>query len=114
MDRTCGKDEWAMSIGCGSTSTNTRLTSNGIQEEKVEHKDVLEVLSKFSTQELIEALKIKEDVQVADTSKDAWRVQYDLTKVKKYCLLINNCDVNYIESCKRYSEAEQLFWNSRQ
>lgn len=99
---------------CGSVPMDQRLISNGIQEEKVEHKDVLEVLSKFTTEELIEALKQKEDVQINNTTKETWAIKYDLTKVKKYCLLINNCDVNYIESCKRYLEAEQLFWNSRQ
>ncbi|MEN1934209.1 hypothetical protein AAIE21_01070 [Paenibacillus sp. 102] len=81
---------------------------DGVYEEKAEFKSVIELLSKFPTEELIEALKLKEDVQVNNTTKETWRIQYDLTKAKKYCLLINNCDVNYIESYKRYLEALHL------
>ncbi|MEC2945786.1 hypothetical protein V2151_28280 [Bacillus cereus] len=80
---------------------------NGVCVEKIVHKDVVEVLSKFSTKELIEALKLKEDVQIADTTKDTWRIQYDLTKVKKYCLLINNCDVELVQHILRLQEAER-------
>ncbi|PFL18904.1 hypothetical protein COJ07_17720 [Bacillus cereus] len=44
--------------------------SNGICLETVEYKEVLEILSKFSTEELIEALKQKEDVQAHETTDD--------------------------------------------
>ncbi|MDC2863854.1 hypothetical protein [Bacillus sp. BP-3] len=80
---------------------------DGVYEEKAETKSVIELLSKFSTDELIEALKLKKDVQVNDTTEETWRIQYDLTKVKRYCLLINNCNPAYIESYKRSLEVDQ-------
>ncbi|PFC53258.1 hypothetical protein CN297_09405 [Bacillus cereus] len=83
---------------------------NGTLVEKIVHKDAVEVLSKFSTKELIEALKLKEDVQVTDTSQDVYRVQYDLTKTKKYCLLINNCDVELVQGILRLQEAERQLY----
>ncbi|WP_459503068.1 hypothetical protein [Bacillus sp. C1] len=82
--------------------------SNGVYIEKVEHKDVLEVLSKFSTEELIEALKLKQDVQVHDTTKDMYAVTMDLTKVNKHVVVINNCDPNVVEHRKRIMEAEMI------
>ncbi|MGM1444887.1 hypothetical protein ACS2BO_13275 [Bacillus cereus group sp. BceL305] len=82
----------------------------GVYEQKAESKSVIELLSKFSTEELIEALKQKEDVQYRDTTKDTWRVQYDLTKVKKYCLLINNCDVELVQGILRLREAERQLY----
>jgi len=83
---------------------------NGTLVEKIVHKDAVEVLSKFSTKELIEALKLKEDVQITDTSQDVYRVQYDLTKTKKYCLLINNCDVELVQGILRLQEAERQLY----
>ncbi|ACJ81405.1 MULTISPECIES: hypothetical protein [Bacillus] len=83
---------------------------NGTLVEKIVHKDAVEVLSKFSTKELIEALKLKEDVQITDTSEDVYRVQYDLTKAKKYCLLINNCDVESVQGILRLQEAERQLY----
>jgi len=95
---------------CRHDSVYLKPQSTGVQIEKVEQKDVVEVLSRFSTKELIEALKQKEDVQIADTSEDTWRVQYDLTKVKKYCLLINNCDVELVQGIWRLQEAERQIY----
>ncbi|MGE6501855.1 hypothetical protein ACQKF0_16185 [Bacillus wiedmannii] len=83
---------------------------NGTLVEKIVHKDAVEVLSKFSTKELIEALKLKEDVQITDTSQDVYRVQYDLAKTKKYCLLINNCDVELVQGILRLQEAERQLY----
>ncbi|HFK1722004.1 hypothetical protein CN300_19800 [Bacillus thuringiensis] len=83
---------------------------DGVYEQKAESKSVIELLSKFSTVELIEALKVKQDVQVNDTTEETWAIKYDLTKVKKYCLLINNCNPAYIESYKRILEVEQRIY----
>ncbi|MFN6790043.1 hypothetical protein [Bacillus cereus] len=83
---------------------------NGVYEQKAESKSVIELLSKFSTVELIEALKLKQDVQVNDTAEETWAIKYDLTKVKKYCLLINNCNPAYIERYKRILEVEQRIY----
>ncbi|EJQ36738.1 hypothetical protein IEC_03069 [Bacillus toyonensis] len=80
---------------------------DGVYEQKAEFKSVIELLSKFSTEELIEALKLKQDVQINDTTEETWAIKYDLTKVKKYCLLINNCNPAYIESYKRSLEFDQ-------
>lgn len=78
----------------------------GVYEKKVEFKCAIELLSKFSTEEMIEALKLKYDVQVNNTTEQTWSIKYNLTKVKKNCLLINNCNPTYIESYKRVLEAE--------
>ncbi|QWG81202.1 MULTISPECIES: hypothetical protein [Bacillus cereus group] len=59
-----------------------------------------EVLSKFSTKELIEALKLKEDVQITETGEDAYKISLDLLKVKKHVLVINNCNPKLIEHAK--------------
>ncbi|NWK69746.1 hypothetical protein HWX41_11810 [Bacillus paramycoides] len=83
---------------------------DGVYEQKAESKSVTELLSKFSTEELIEALKLKQDVQVKDTTEETWAIKYDLTKVNKYCLLINNCNPAYIESYKRILEVEQRIY----
>ncbi|WP_257131212.1 hypothetical protein [Bacillus toyonensis] len=80
---------------------------DGVYEQKAELKSVTELLSKFSTEELIEALKLKQDVQVNEMTEATWSVKYDLTKVKKYCLLINNCNPAYIESYRKILEVEQ-------
>lgn len=109
MDRTNREDEWAMSIGGGSISTYRRPTSNGIQEEKVEHKDAIELLSKFSTKELIEALELREDVQVVDTDEDVYKVSMDLFIVKKHVLLINNCNKELVERQRELSDTKTKF-----
>ncbi|PEU21547.1 hypothetical protein CN526_26585 [Bacillus wiedmannii] len=85
-----------------------RPTSNGIQEEKINHKDVLEVLSKFSTKELIEALELREDVQVVDTDENVYKVSMDLFKVKKHVLLINNCNTELVERQRELFKREYL------
>lgn len=92
---------------CGHDSLYMKSQSTGVRIEKVERKDVLEVLSKFSTEELIEALRLKEDVQANDTTEETCAVKYDLTKVKKYCLLINNCDVELVQRNLRLQEAQR-------
>ncbi|PEA85683.1 hypothetical protein CON71_34390 [Bacillus thuringiensis] len=74
---------------------------DGIYEKRVESKCTIELLSKFSTDELIEVLKLKEGMQINDTIKKTWSIKYDLTKVKKYCLLINNCNPAYIKGYKK-------------
>ncbi|MCU5039311.1 hypothetical protein FC702_32085 [Bacillus cereus] len=84
---------------------------DGVYEQKSESKSVTELLSKFSTEELIEALKLKRDVQINHTTEATWAIKYDLTKVKKYCLLINNCNPAYIESYKRILEVEQHLYS---
>ncbi|WP_243523685.1 hypothetical protein [Bacillus pseudomycoides] len=81
---------------------------DGVRQDKIGFKDVLEVLSKFSTKELIEALKLKEDVQIADTSEDTYKVSMDLLQVKKHVLVINNCKPHLVEHCKRVMEAEMI------
>ncbi|WP_459503105.1 hypothetical protein [Bacillus sp. C1] len=82
--------------------------SNGVYIEKVEHKDVLEVLSKFSTKELIEALKLKEDVQFVTTSDDDHGLSMDLLKVKKHVLVMNNCKPHLVEHRRGIMEAEMI------
>ncbi|QWI72807.1 hypothetical protein ER45_016340 [Bacillus mycoides] len=57
-------------------------------------------LPKFSTKELIESLKLKEDVQITETGEDAYKVSLDLLKVKKHVLVINNCNPKIIEHAK--------------
>lgn len=51
-------------------------------EERVEHKDLLRVQSKFSTKELIQALKLKEDMQITATNEDTYKVSTNLMGVK--------------------------------
>ncbi|MGR5996702.1 hypothetical protein ACT7DF_07300 [Bacillus cereus] len=84
---------------------------DGVYEQKAESKSVTELLAKFSTEDLIEALKLKQDVQINHTTEETWAIKYDLTKVKKYCLLINNCNPAYIESYKKILEVEQRLYS---
>lgn len=84
---------------------------DGVYEEKAESKNTVELLSKFSTEELVEALKLKQDVQVNETTEETWAIKYDLTKVMKYCLHINNCNPVYINSYKRILEVEQCLYS---
>ncbi|WP_257208198.1 hypothetical protein [Bacillus cereus] len=93
---------------CGSVPMDQRPASNGIQEEKINRKDVLEVLSKFSTKELIEALELREDVQVVDTDENVYKVSMDLFKVKKHVLLINNCNTELVERQRELFKCEYL------
>ncbi|MCZ6944482.1 hypothetical protein EJ131_29245 [Bacillus mycoides] len=82
--------------------------SNGVCLEKVEHKDILEVLSKFSTEELIEALTIKEDVQVHNTTEDTYKVSMNLMEVKRHVLVINNCNPQLVEHRRKVLDAEMI------
>lgn len=84
---------------------------DGVYEKKVQTKDVLELLSKFSTEELTEALRLKEDVQVVATNEDAHELGMDLLVVKKHVLVINNCKPQLVENRKRIMEAEKLWYN---
>ncbi len=95
-----------MKRGHGSVYLRSQLT--GVRMEKIEHKDVLEVLSKFSTKELIEALKLKEDVQIAETNEDTYTVCMDLMEVKKHVLVINNCNPQVVEQQRRVLDAEMI------
>ncbi|PEN77538.1 hypothetical protein CN539_00680 [Bacillus toyonensis] len=83
---------------------------DGVYEQQVESKSVTEFLYNFSTQEFMEALKLKQGVQVNDTTEETWAIKYDLTKVKQYCLLINNCNLAYIESYKRALEVDKRIY----
>ncbi|TKI39477.1 hypothetical protein [Bacillus mycoides] len=83
---------------------------DGVYAQKAESKSVIELLFKFSTEELIESLKLKKDVQFNRTTEETWSIKYDQTKVKKYCLLINNCNPAYIKSYKRILEAERCLF----
>ncbi|WP_257149749.1 hypothetical protein [Bacillus cereus] len=67
-----------------------------------------EVLSKFSTEELIEALRLKEDVQIADTREGTYEVSMNLMKAKKHVLVINNCNPKLIEHQRKVSEGLRL------
>jgi len=82
--------------------------SDGVDLKKVEHKDVMEVLSKFSTEELVEALKLKEDVQAHETTEDTHKVSMDLMKVKKHVLIINNCNPQLVEHRRRALDNEMI------
>ncbi|HDR7685308.1 TPA: hypothetical protein QCX85_000652 [Bacillus toyonensis] len=83
--------------------------SNGVCIEKVEHKDVLEVLTKFSTEELIEALKQKEDVQFHNTIEDTYKISMNLMMVKRHVFLfINNCNPQVVEHSSRVLNAEMI------
>lgn len=93
---------------CGHDSLYMKSQSTGVHIEKVERKDVLEVLSKFSTEELIGALVTKEDVQVHSTTEDTYKVSMDLMKVKKHVLVINNCDPQIVEQQRRVWDAEMI------
>jgi predicted Rdx family selenoprotein len=97
---------------CRHDSVYLKPQSTGVYEERVERKDVLEVLSKFSTKELIEALKLKEDVQIADTSEDTYKISMDLMEVKKHVLVINNCDPQLVEHQRRALEANMIWFAS--
>lgn len=98
---------------CRNDSVYLKPQSTGVHMEKVEHKDVLEVLSKFSTKELIEALKLKEDIQVAETNEDTYKVSMDLMDVKKHVLVINNCNPQLVEHRRRVMEAEMIQFAGR-
>lgn len=74
------------------------------------NKDESELLSTFSTEELVEALKLKEDVQIAETTEDAYKISLDLMKVNKHVLVINNCNPQLVERNRRIMEAERLFY----
>ncbi|MED1011425.1 hypothetical protein P4T54_30250 [Bacillus mycoides] len=93
---------------CRHDSVYLKPQSTGVYEERVEHKDVLEVLSNFSTKELIEALNLKDDVQVHNTSEDTYKVSMDLMEVKKHVLVINNCNPQLVEHRGRVMEAEMI------
>ncbi|HFJ9344237.1 TPA: hypothetical protein ACGW5N_005701 [Bacillus mobilis] len=81
---------------------------DGVYEQKAESKSVIELLSKFSTEELIGALAIKEDVQVHSTTEDTYKVSMDLMKVKKHVLVINNCDPQLVERRRMAFDADIL------
>ncbi|PEV76354.1 hypothetical protein [Bacillus cereus] len=83
---------------------------DGVYKEKVSPEDVLKVLSKFSTEELTEALKLKEDIQIVDTDEDVYMVSMDLFKVKKHVLLINNCNKELVERQRKLLDIETEFW----
>ncbi|HDR7590431.1 hypothetical protein BW899_11100 [Bacillus mycoides] len=83
---------------------------NGMHAERVEGKEVLEVLSKFSSEELIEALKQKEDVKIADTNEDTYKISMDLMKVKKHVLVINNCNPDLVGHRRKMLEAEMIWF----
>ncbi|HDR7455161.1 TPA: hypothetical protein QCX53_005315 [Bacillus cereus] len=82
---------------CRYDSVYLKLQSTGVYEERVEHKNLLQVLSKFSTKEVIQALKCKEDMQITDTNKDTYKVSMNLMEVKKHVLVINNCNPQLVE-----------------
>ncbi|WP_235674888.1 hypothetical protein [Bacillus mycoides] len=98
----------AKCLQCKSIGVFPKRKSNGIREEKIEHKDVLEVLSKFLAEELIEALRLKEDVQIVTTSDDTHSLSMDLLKVKKHVLVINNCNPQLVEHRRRMMEADMI------
>ncbi|MDM5258867.1 hypothetical protein [Bacillus toyonensis] len=95
---------------CKHDSLRMISQSNGVCLEKVEHKDILEILSKFSTEELIEALTLKEDVQITKTGEDAYKVSMDLMKVKKHVLVINNCNPQLVERRRRALDADMVWF----
>ncbi|MGE6541210.1 hypothetical protein [Bacillus luti] len=95
---------------CGRDSLYLKPQSTGVNIEKVEHKDILEVLSKFSTEELIEALTLKVDVQITRTDEEAYKVSMDLMKVKKHVLVINNCNPQLVERRRRALDADTLWF----
>ncbi|WP_235676328.1 hypothetical protein [Bacillus mycoides] len=95
---------------CKHNSLYMLPQSNGVYTEKVERKDVLEVLSKFSTEELIEALTLKENVQITETDEDTYKVSMDLMKVKKHVLVINNCNPQLVERRRRALDADMVWF----
>ncbi|WP_258397550.1 hypothetical protein [Bacillus sp. SRB_331] len=95
-------------LKCKHNSLSMQPQSNGVCIEKVEQKDVLGVLSKFSTEELIEALNLKEDVQVHNTTEDTYKVSMDLMEVKKHVLVINNCNPQLVEHRRRALDADMI------
>ncbi|PFL23316.1 hypothetical protein COJ07_06560 [Bacillus cereus] len=68
------------------------------------------VLSKLSTEELIEVLKLKEDVQVIDTSEDIYEVRLDLMEVKKHVVVTNNCNHQLVERQRRALQSEMNYF----
>lgn len=58
-------------------------------------------LSNFSTTDLIEALGIRDDVSVAKMDSEAYKVEIDLFKAKKYTIVENNCDVELVKKTKK-------------
>ncbi|WP_260985599.1 hypothetical protein [Bacillus thuringiensis] len=95
---------------CKVGSLHMLPQSDGVYSEKVEHKDVVEVLSKFSSEELIEALKLKEDMQIADTTEDAYKLSLNLMEVKKHVLVINNCNPQLVERRRRDLEVAMSYF----
>ncbi|MED0983033.1 hypothetical protein P4T48_27025 [Bacillus paramycoides] len=84
---------------------------SGIHERKIDNAKVLDILSKFTTEELIEALRIKDDVHVVDTSEDTFKVEMDLFKAEKYNFVISNCNKELVDSRRKLMELEMDFWN---
>ncbi|WP_257205391.1 hypothetical protein [Bacillus cereus] len=64
-------------------------------------------LSSFSTSDLIEALRIREDVHVPKTDEGIYRIEIDLFEAKKYTIVENNCDVELVKR-QRDSSNEEL------
>lgn len=64
-------------------------------------------LSSFSTSDLIEALRIREDVHVPKTDEEVYRIEIDLFEAKKYTIVENNCDVELVKR-RRASSNEEL------
>ncbi|WIG29978.1 hypothetical protein [Bacillus toyonensis] len=93
---------------CRHDSVYLKPQSTGVHIKKLERKEVVEVPSKFSTEGLIEALKLKEDVQIADTSEDTYKVSMDLIEVKTHVLVINNCNPQLVEHRRRTFEADMI------
>lgn len=75
--------------------------------EKENRQKVSLSLSNFSTSDLIEALRIREDVHVSKTNEEVYRVEIDLFKAKKYTIVENNCDVELVKR-RRDSSNEEL------
>ncbi|OFC75871.1 hypothetical protein [Bacillus thuringiensis] len=64
-------------------------------------------LSNYSTSDLIEDLRIREDVHVAKTDAEVYKVEIDLFKAKKYTIVENNCDMELVKR-RRASLDEEL------
>ncbi|WP_259417650.1 hypothetical protein [Bacillus toyonensis] len=93
-------------LRCKDASVCLKPQFNGVCLEKLENKNVVGVLSKFSTEELIEALNQKEDVQVYNTTEDTYKVSMNLMEVKKHVLVISNCKPQLVEHRRRVVDAE--------
>ncbi len=91
---------------------NKRCNTEIIQHNHsiAEEASVGKVLSKLSTEELIEVLKLKEDVQIVDTSEAVYEVRLDLMKVKKHVLVVNNCNPQLVEHRRKAMEAEMNYF----